>query len=183
MRSLVIFESIFGNTREVAEAMAKELEDYGPVVLTEVASAPKQTSEFDLVLLGGPIHAWAMSRPQTREDARRQAVAHGKEPVSKDIGVREWLDSLEVADGFRAAAAFDTAVHTPAWLPQGSAAKPEAKRLKQKGFHLVAPPEHFFVEDTEGPVSPGELGRARTWAHWLAEAVKGELSEHVSRNT
>ena len=111
--------------------MADELSDYGVVRLLEVSLAPSHTEDFDLVVIGGPIHAWAMSRPSTREGARQQALESGKEPVSKGIGVREWLESLAPAEGVRAAAAFDTAAaHPPPWLPRGSAARPEARRLR-----------------------------------------------------
>ena len=138
MRALVVYESIFGNTREVAEAMASELEDYGVVVCIEVGQAPTRTHEFDLVVIGGPVHAWGMSRPASREDARKLARSQGQDPVSKGIGVREWLQALEHAEGSRAAAAFDTAVHTPSWLPTGSAARPEAKRLVVNLLFLIS---------------------------------------------
>ena len=32
-----------------------------------------------------------------------------------------------------------------------------ADRLKKAGGNLVAPPEGFCVQDTEGPLKPGEL--------------------------
>ena len=75
MTSLVVVESSFGNTRAVAEAITEGL---GPgTVLVDVGEAPDDLSGFDLVVVGGPTHAFGMSRPSTRDDAARQA---GHEP-------------------------------------------------------------------------------------------------------
>lgn len=46
----------------------------------------------------------------------------------------------------------------------GYAAKRIANRLQKSGGELVAPPEGFFVEGTEGPLKDGELERAADWA-------------------
>jgi hypothetical protein len=50
----------------------------------------------------------------------------------------------------------------------GYAAKRIADRLKRAGGSLVVPPEGFYVEDTEGPLKPGELERAADWATRVA---------------
>ncbi|MBW6489550.1 MAG: hypothetical protein K0B15_00015 [Lentimicrobium sp.] len=49
----------------------------------------------------------------------------------------------------------------------GYAAEPLARKLKAKGVELIAPTKGFFVDDTEGPVSPGEIDRAKNWAQKL----------------
>ena len=49
----------------------------------------------------------------------------------------------------------------------GYAAKPIADRLQKKGGSLVADPEGYFVEDSEGPLRDGELERAAEWAKKL----------------
>lgn len=82
-------------------------------------------------------------------------------------GLQSRADIDAVADReHHLAATFDTAVKMT-WFPVGSAAKPEAKALAAKGFSIVAPPEHFFVTDKEGPLQPGELDRATAWAQAL----------------
>lgn len=162
MRVLVVYESIFGNTRDVAEAIAAGLRERAEVVLAEVAQAPASADGFDLVVIGGPIHAWSMTRAETREGARREAEREHLETVSEGDGIREWLERLSDATGEVRAATFDTQTKTR-WFPTGSAAKPAAKKLRAHGFSLIAEPEHFLVEGKYGPMIDGEVDRARVW--------------------
>ena len=126
MRATVICESSFGNTRAIAEAIAETLD-------AEVLSAgdPIDLDEVDLLVVGAPTHVHGLPG----ERSRRAAVDQGG---SDGPGVREWLESLPHAHG--RAAAFDTRFDKPAFLT-GSAAKGIAKRLRHRGFELVAEPE------------------------------------------
>lgn len=170
MRAIVVYESMFGNTQRVAEAIADGLRSNFEVELREVGSAERHVDGVDLLIVGGPIHAWQMTRPATRKGAREQAG--GLPTVSKGIGIREFLSGLHDANKAKPqlAATFDTAVRTR-WLPTGSAAKPAAKQLAHHGYRLIAEPEHFYVEDEHGPVVEGELERARAWGAQLAKAA------------
>lgn len=182
MHALVVFESIFGNTREVAEAVAAGLRDQlgpGAVDLVEVGEAPTSLEGVDMLVVGGPIHAWSMTRESTRGDAIDEAERANIEPVSRGRGIRDWLELLPKVDGApRTAAAFDTAMQLR-WIPSGSAAKPAAKRLRALGFELVAKPEHFFVAGRQGPLKPGEAERAREWAGALAAPAVETAGEPV----
>jgi hypothetical protein len=53
----------------------------------------------------------------------------------------------------------------------GFAAERIAAQLKKAGGNLIVSPEGFFVEDTEGPLKPGELERAAEWARSILGAV------------
>lgn len=162
MTKLVVYESAFGNTRTVAEAVAAGLGDGTEVV--DVASAPPLTQIVaDLLVVGGPTHAFGMSRPQTREDA---ASRGGTPPAT---GIREWLEaagpvSLRVAT-------FDTHTRTPN-LP-GTAGRAAAKKLHSLGCTLVAAPEKFWVHGDRGPLLDGEVDRAREWGADLARTASG----------
>jgi len=163
MRALVVYESLFGNTQQVAQAVADGLARYATVELVEVDSAPDELGDrFDLLVAGGPTHAHGMSRPGTRDQAAAQAPAG---VVSKGNGLREWLDRLARASG-TPAATFDTRLDKPRWLV-GSAAQGAAKRLRRLGFTLVAEPESFLVYGTAGPLGDAELERARRWGEAL----------------
>ena len=75
MRALVVFESMFGNTRQIAGAVADGLSQAVRTDLVEVSRAPAQISgDVELVVVGGPTHAFGMTRPGTRRDAARQAA-------------------------------------------------------------------------------------------------------------
>lgn len=168
MRALVVYESAWGNTRSVAEAVAEGLR-HGPhaaaVEAVEVGVAPPLAEvDVDLLVVGGPTHAFGMSKPATREDAARRAAG---DVVSKGIGIREWLEAGAgpVPDRL-AVTTFDTHTHKPN-LP-GWAGRSAARRLRRLGCRLVAPAETFEVHGYEGPLLPGELERARIWGTRLA---------------
>ncbi|WP_197319989.1 flavodoxin family protein [Saccharomonospora sp. NB11] len=165
MRSLVVYESLFGNTRSVAEAIATGLS--GEVDVVEVGQAPDEVGA-GLLVLGAPTHAFGMSRTATREDAARRAQAANVTLVSRTDGMREWLGRVRIASPVLLAA-FDTKIARPR-LP-GSAAKAMSKKLRGAPVEWIAPVRHFYVVDTLGPLVDGELGRAREWGARLADRV------------
>ena len=156
MTYLVVYESAFGNTREVAEAVAAGLGD-GTELLDVGSAPPLESLDVDLLVVGAPTHAFGMSRPQTREDA---AGRGGHPPTT---GIREWLDAAGSAT--LKVATFDTHTRKPN-LP-GTASKAAAKRLRALGCTMVAEPEKFWVHGDRGPLLDGEVDRARTWAQGL----------------
>jgi hypothetical protein len=165
MRTLMVCESMFGNTHAVAEAVVATLSRHGRTDLVDVAGAPVAIkADVDLVVVGAPTHAFGLSRPNTRESAVKQGAPGDVESV----GVREWLATLAQPAGPTGAAAFDTRVARPR-VP-GSAARAAGRRLTRLGFQPVAKPVSFWVESTTGPLRPGELERARRWAEDLAQA-------------
>ena len=166
MRSIVVFESMFGNTRLIANAVADGMRSSIPVDLMGVDHAPTEIPpDVVLVVVGGPTHAFGMSRPKTREDAMRQKGDGARLPGD---GMREWLASI--AGGIRPpAAAFDTRIDKPR-VP-GSAARAAEKRLRKLGFPSAARAESFYVSGTPGPLVEGELARARRWGETLGAEV------------
>jgi Flavodoxin len=165
MRALVVYESMFGNTEAVARAVAEGLsEAAGDVEVRHVSTVAEldELSGVGLLVVGGPTHAFGLSRESTRRDAARQG-GHSTDPPGR--GLREWLESASARGAGVSAAAFDTRVKAP--VP-GSAARAIARRLHRRGFHLVAHPETFFVTGTQGPLRAGEVERARRWGASLA---------------
>lgn len=177
MKVLVIYESIFGNTKEIAEAIAEGMSGEFETKVAEVEEAPGALEGADLLVIGGPTHAWSMSRVRTREDARGQALAKGIRPVSTGQGIRDLVDDMPDSSGRTLAATFDTIIDKGRWFPTGSAAGSAAKRLRKKGYRLVAGAAQFKVKDTDGPVIDGEIERAREWGRHVA----GEASKHVAQ--
>lgn len=167
MRALLIYESMFGCTQAVAEAVAEGLAAGGFEVEThEVGQAPPGVaSDVDLLVVGAPTHAFSLSRPSTRGDAVRQ----GARPEAARTGLREWLTALD-GDSHGPAAAFDTRVTKVRNLPKAASTR-AARLLKRHGFRLAARPTPFLVTDTQGPLVDGELDRARAWGRDLAARV------------
>ena len=164
MRALVVFESMFGDTKAVADAVASGLAESMTVDAVEVGTAPKTIDPtVDVLIVGGPTHAFGMSRPGTREDAAKQAEGAGV--LSEDFGIREWLETVSVAPHLQVAA-FDTRIHKP-HLP-GSAAHAAERRLRKLGCTVFAPAQSFYVAATKGPLIDGELARAMDWGRQLS---------------
>lgn len=160
MRALVVYESMFGNTRDLAAAMADGLTARGAIVeLVDADAAPVELAgRFDLVVAGAPTHAFSLPKPQTRADAARRLDSGSL--VSAGTGVREWVERVRVDKG-QPTATFDTKVDKPR-LP-GSAARAAARRLRDRGATIIGS-RTFHVHGTLGPLVDGEPERAREWA-------------------
>ena len=156
MQILVIYDSQFGNTQQIARAIAGGLGEHGSVEVMAASEVVGLTPERpDLLLVGGPTQR------------------HGLSPT-----LRAFLEALpRVCLLHTRAAAFDTRYHMAAVL-SGSAAGQAAGRLRRAGCRLVAAPESFFVERDRPPsdekrrhglerLEPGELERATAWARGL----------------
>lgn len=164
MRALIVVESWFGNTLTIARAIAEGLGRSMTVDVCDVADAPVTIEAgIDLVVVGGPTHAFGMSRTSTQLDAAQKA---GQSAAGR-IGVRDWLASAPT--GIRRAAAFDTRLNK-GWVT-GSAARGIAKQLRKLGATLVVGPESFRVVGSPGPLAAGEVERARHWGEQLAATL------------
>jgi hypothetical protein len=172
MRALVVYESLFGNTHHVAEAIGKGFGEADVVVVPVTEVTAEQSAEADLLVVGGPTHVHGLSSPRTREGAVDQETrSAGDLHLETDVhlpGIREWLDRLEPGAG-RRAAAFDTRVDVSP-LISGRASKGIAKRLRSHGFVIVGEPESFLV-DKETHLLAGELERAEHWGADLLTQV------------
>jgi hypothetical protein len=167
MRALIVVESVFGNTRAIADAVAAGLSTEMSVDVVDVVDAAEVlTDDVDLLVVGGPTHALGLSRPDTRLTAAREA---GRDAAAVRTGLREWLASLRPASRPVYAAAFDTRVARPR-VP-GSAARAAGRRLRRLGYRLVAAPASFYVTGTPGPLLEGELVRAHQWGRRLGSML------------
>src|SRR5690242_16834182 len=145
MHVLVIYDSEFGNTEQLAQKIGSVLEEYGNVQLVAATTAGKiELQGIDLLLIGGPTQRHGLT-----------------------ASIRTLLEGLP--DGSLrdvAVAAFDTRYQKASWIT-GSAAATIAKMLHQVGGRLLVPAKSFFVGDREGPLVEGELEEAVHWAHTL----------------
>ena len=170
MSALVVVESMWGNTRAVAEAVARGLGE--DIEVIEVAQAPSVLPEgVGLLVVGGPTHAFSMSRSSTRHDA----VERGAGGANEAQGIREWLDKLQPSDHVEVAT-FDTRVTKVKRLP-GSAAKAAGKEVRRHHLGRLIATQSFYVDDMEGPLHEGELERAQEWGSRLrALAATGDAN-------
>jgi hypothetical protein len=188
MRVGVVYESLFGDTREIAEAVAAGIREADPGVFLAcgpAAEADPHLAQADLLIVGAPTHFLGLPSPRSRVMQPRYRAESASWYVTGPVprlagniagsrprpagraagsrpraGVREWLERLPRADGSACAAAFDTRLDK---LMAGSAAREIGHRLRSLGYQLVVSPEGFTVADFEGPLAEGEPERARQW--------------------
>jgi len=170
MKVLVVYESMYGNTAAVGEAIAASLRERGLEVDDSLVSKiePTEAAGVDLLIVGGPTHIHGMSRAGTRKTATEDEKNTFAEPTLTP-GLREWMDGLPSGTE-RLAAAFDTRIDKPA-LITGSAAKGIGKRLERHGYRLVVGPESFLVSTTNALLE-GETDRATAWSTQIAERAR-----------
>jgi len=156
MKAMVVYDSYFGNTEQVARAVAAAL---GSEQEVAVLRAPEvdlgELDRIELLIVGSPTRAF---RPTEATTA-----------LLKKIAARG-LKGTRVA-------AFDTRIGpTDIKSPilrffvrsMGYAAPQIAKKLQNSGGNLAVPPEGFAVGGTEGPLKTNELERAAQWAGRIA---------------
>ena len=169
MRAVVVYESMYGNTHLVADAIGAGLRTAFDVSVIPVSEAnPAVLADADLIVVGGPTHAHGMSRAATRKAAVKAANKPVSplraEPGALGPGLRDWFASLGHYPV--KAAAFDTRFHGPAALT-GRASKAVTRLLRAHGFDVVAEPESFQVTKQDR-LEPQETARARDWGTRLA---------------
>lgn len=169
MRAVVIYESMYGNTHAIADAIARGLRPGSEVAVAPVAEAsPELLDGAGLVVAGGPTHVHGMSGARSRQaavDAARKAGsgltldAHAEQP-----GLRDWFGSVGRIHGW--GAAFDTRLDGPAMFT-GRASKAIAKLLQRHGLTELAPAQSFLVTK-DNQLRAGEEERAEQWGRELA---------------
>jgi hypothetical protein len=173
MHVAIVYESLFGNTRQIAEAIGEGVRASHPgaeVDCLRVDQAdPKFLDSVDLLVVGGPTHMHGMTSGFSRKmgvESERKKIAQGEpvrepEPGAEGPGVRSWFHDLPKTLAHPHAAAFDTRAAFPT---SGGAAHGIARRLRSHGYDMVAEPTGFVIDGAaDGPLRPGELDRARSW--------------------
>jgi hypothetical protein len=169
VKALVVYESMYGNTRAIAEGIARGLGNAADVTLVAVGQvSDEHVRDADLLVVGGPTHVHSMSRTSTRKAAIEAAAKPDSglavEEGADGRGLREWIADLGELNV--RAAAFDTRVQGPVVL-MGRAARAIERSLRNRGATVVADGESFLVSKSNRLV-PGELERAERWGAQLA---------------
>ena len=172
MKTVIIYESLYGNTRRVADELAGVARQHGEVAVVAAEEAgPDVVEGADLVLIGGPTHIHGMSWKATRQGGAAESPGGHERAPGIDAagpGLRDWFHRVGRSTG-TPAAAFDTRLDGPEVLT-GRASLGISRRLRHHGFVEVAAPKSFVVD--EGNVLlDGEVERARQWAVSVLESL------------
>ncbi|MFN8019715.1 MAG: hypothetical protein U0P45_16580 [Acidimicrobiales bacterium] len=181
MRALVVYESVFGNTHAIAEAIGRGLAS-APDVVVEVVpvdgALPDLVAAIDLLVVGGAPHPHGMARESTMEGGvaqeherveQQHRPEHAIDEQAHGQVLREWLEALVRPHDDAQAAAFDTRVDGPR-LITGSAGHAISKRLRHDGWPLLSDHASFLV-DRQNELLEGELARAEAWGASLVGPV------------
>jgi hypothetical protein len=169
MRVVVVYESSYGNTHLIADAIGDGIPAGHQVDVVPVSGASQELVDgADLLVVGGPTHVHGMSRVRTREAAVEATHEPASEltldPDAEGPGLREWFESVGPAK--TKAAAFDTRVDAPA-LITGRASTGISRQLRRHGFREIAEPMSFLVTKDNHLVA-GQQASARQWGSRLA---------------
>lgn len=165
MKSVVVYESLWGNTAAVARAVAEGLGE-GAVALSTADAAGEAISGADLVVAGAPLLGFSLPTEQMRATIAADPK-YKPRPDTAAPSLRAWIAGLPA--GAVPFATFETRL----WWSPGSAAGGAAKLLEEKGYRRVGEPLKALVKGTYGPLKDGELNRARAWGASLRTAVAG----------
>ena len=153
MKILVVYDSYFGNTEKVAQAIGVALGDDVAVKRPRDVEAG-ELSELDVLIVGSPTRAFSPS------DAIKDFLKTIPSGALKGVKVAAFDTRIAKEDTENPVLRFMINIF-------GYAAKPIGENLVRKGGEPLGEPAGFFVLDTEGPLRDGELERAAGWAKSL----------------
>ena len=146
MKSIVIYESYYGNTKNVAEKIALNINDCVAIHIDEFDKS--QINEDDLLVIGSPTRAFKSSKKintfikQIPQKIALVAVFDTRMHITDDTP--KFLRVLEKKFGY----ATDTMI----------------KIIKKRNINLYSDPGKFYVVGTEGPLAENEEEKIQAWA-------------------
>lgn len=146
--TLVVYESYFGNTKAVAEAIAKACQ---AKAVAYDSPDVAHVQEADLLIFGCPTRAFRPTKGMTGFWASL--------PKESLAGKR-----VAVFDTRMDAATANSRLFSLLAKAFGYAAVPLSASLVRKGAVAVADPIGLHVEGSQGPLAQGEVERAVAWA-------------------
>ena len=157
MNAVVIYDSQYGNTERIAQAIADALHAVGQARAVRIDLAhPIDLENLDLLVIGCPTQGWN--------------ITPAMKAYLEQIPAERWHDL--------AVACFDTRFRMPRWMT-GSAAHVLGKNLRTMGASLLVPPESFFIYGKRGPLPADELHRAVGWARMLLTTFAALHAAHA----
>jgi hypothetical protein len=161
MRTLVVYDSAYGNTEQIARVIGETLGSPVEVVVLRVGEVRLEgLAGLDLLVVGSPTQRFSPTPAISSflKSIPEQDLKGVKVAAFDTRFTRQHMKSVSSVLSFSAGIAGNSAY----------AASHIASGLKKKGGKLVAQPEGFFVGDTEGPLLHGELERAAAWARQIS---------------
>jgi menaquinone-dependent protoporphyrinogen IX oxidase len=162
MKALILYRSHYGNTKQVAEAIAKQFGARGvDAVVTDLRRKLRDLEGFDAMLIGAPT--------------RMARVTHRALSVLKRLAKKGW--------GRKPLAVFDTYGPEPAtpeqmkktrkWIIPGAAGLMQ-QRAQELALNVYGQTLRCEVQGMKGPLKDGQLDKAAAFAGEFAATIKGK---------
>ena len=150
MKTLIVFDSMYGNTEIIARVVAEAIT--GDVKVLKAGDAkPSDIGDIDLLIIGSPTQGGRHTKPV------EALLSEISGTIKKSVKI----------------AVFDTRMPAKWVKIFGFAAGKLADFFKKEGFEPVFPPEPFMVESAKGPLKAGEQERAKEWGKNIYRAISG----------
>lgn len=157
MKTIILYESFFGNTQLIAEEIGKSLEKNHEVQVLNIAEINwKNIAKSELLIVGSATRGF---RPCPATKLFMKSIPPGG---LKGVKVAAFDTRISLAE--IESKALRILVKTG-----GYAAVHIAKALVNKGGILVIPEEGFLVKGEKGPLVTGEQERAASWAEQIVK--------------
>lgn len=155
MKALIVYDSFFGNTERIAKAIANSIKSRYEVNVIHISQFNIESLKgIDLLIVGSPTRVFE----PTKNIARTLRKLNSKEFSGLTTAVFDTRMDIEKTD-----------IKILKFLEKrrGYALDTMIKILRKRGFNIHHKPEGFIVENSEGPLRPGELEKAEVWASKL----------------
>ncbi len=152
MKCLILYDSYFGNTEKIAQAVGSTLAASLDVQVVRISELkPDTLSGVEVLIAGTPTRGFRAS------DAFKAYLKEMPATQLKNIKVAAFDTRIALEDMDNKVGYFFMKIF-------GYAAGPLTEQLKAKGGQVIVPGEGFDVLDSEGPLKDGEIERASAWA-------------------
>lgn len=162
MKTLIVYDSVFGNTMEIAKAIASGAIEKDKINIIKISDfSVERLIDIQLLIVGSPTRGF---RPT-------KAISEFLKTLPSDK-----MNNIKIAT-------FDTRIDLETiknkffrfLVDNKYAAKPISKALIKKGGKLISEPQGFLVSSEQGPLKKGEIERA---AEWGKQIINTKILSH-----
>lgn len=169
MKTLILYDSVFGNTEDIARAMYESLLVENDSLLYNVKEfCIEMLDNAGLLIIGSPTRGF-----------RPTEVISG---IIRSIPSKRYTNLRIATFDTRFSLAKINSSALRFIVKKGGYAAPfMAGQMKKRGGCIIVPPEGFLVNGEKGPLEDGELERAAEWAAGHMEICHRE-SKYIFSN-
>lgn len=151
VKGVVVFQSKWGNSRQIAQSIASGLAESGHDVEVKRVGSEKLDTGVDFIVIGGPTRIGRAYGPIMRLAKRKLREGWTGKPF----------------------ATFSTGASVYSEKPNPQASEKLDELMKAGGLEEIAPPFKAGVKDMHGPLVEGELERAVGYGKELGAKLTG----------